>query len=169
MCKIKNKLLSDRRTIIYIITMILFTIMIMYIYSFNLVPRSLESQLFEFFRISRDDNISILEIGRNEVGVFYAELIIPADKKNEIFGEYSRASREVCLRYLPPDIQRRVDRLSPNYEVNYYYILFSSLQRGFIARSVVTQSKHIIFMEESHGDILVLLFSTHPNRGWRRL
>jgi len=124
--KIATKL-TVRKGILCMIIAILLVIVIIFIYSSSLISKSLESQLFEFFSIARDDSIILSEIGRDELDVFYAELIVPADKKDEIFEAYSHASKETNLEYLPPSIRHRIERLPSDYEVDYYYILFASL------------------------------------------
>lgn len=158
-----------KKIVLYMTVAVFLIIAIAVIYSYNLIGKSLESQLFEFFNISRCENIILTNIGRSEFGSFYAEIVVPANKKEEIFYAYRNASREVYLEYLPSSIRRRIDRLPHGYEVDYFYILFASLRRGIIIRSGMTQHKHIVFMEERDGYVSVFLFSTHPNRGWRRI
>ena len=131
--------------------------------------RSMESQLFEFFSISMSESITLHDVGRDEYGVFYAEILVPVDRVEEVFSAYRLASREVDIEYLRPDIRRKLYRLSPRYEMDYFYILFGTLQRGFIFQTRTTQEKHVVFMEENSGVVLVLLFSTHPERGWRAI
>jgi len=138
------------------------------IFFFNFNQRSFDLRMLKFFDFQMDESIVLSKIGRDELNILYADLIVPSDRKEEVFKAYRLATKEKDVQYLPPDIRARIETMSPDYELDYYYILHSGVKRGFIFTIEETQAKYIVFMQERDGNVLVLLFCTHADGRWRK-
>jgi len=161
------KKLLERKMLFYIGVAILLFVAIIFVITSNFSERVSESNMFHFFDIHMDDRVFVSRVGRGEHNISYAELIVNADSIEGVFENYRRATKETDIQYLPPDIRRRVEELSPDYDLDYFYVLLQSARKGFIVEAVETREKHIVFMQEQGGYVLVLLFCTHTGIWWR--
>jgi hypothetical protein len=130
--------------------------------------RNHEEQLIEiFFNIPISEYTIFLEAKRIEWLGFeflYAELLVPTEKKDEIFENYLDMERYIEndeIATIPFFIR---DKLPEGYAIDYFHEFFGSVQKttdyGII---VEAQEKHIVFMEEKEGYTLVILLASHPD------
>ena len=152
-----------------VIVIVLIAIIFISIRAFSSSQRALELRAEEFFHISlSDENILSAEIqvvDWHGFEILHAEIVIVAEKKEEVFRAYLQAARDTDVSYLPRHL---VYRLPPEHEVDYFHQFFQSVQRGCIFISVVSQSVYIVFMQEQDGTILVILRCDFGGGQWRR-
>lgn len=140
--------------------------------------QELEEYVSAFFNIPIDENIISLEVEfisvEGSYDILFAELLIPADRRDEIF-----------INYLPiPTRARRIrenhdedyigandeaglpypinDRLPSDYEiVHVHEFLGRAKMPDGIGTVLETQTRYIVFTEERDGTVLVLLYARH--------
>ena len=159
----------NKKMVLCIIVAMLLLIVFISTRAFNSSQRALELRVEEFFRISIS-NESILSSKIQVIDSFgfdglYAEIVIVADKKEEVFRDYLHLERDTDLSFLPRAI---TSRLPPEHEIDYFHQFFRSVQRGCIFITVASQSVYVVFMQEKDGTILVILYCTHGGGQWRR-
>jgi hypothetical protein len=156
-------IVKKKRNILIVITILTLTAAVTLIYQ-----NRLELRVLRLFNIQMIDSIDFLTIEMSGQGSLVAELIIPFEMVESVFQAYESAAKFTDIELLRPDIRRRVEILSGSYELDYFNILMSSARRGFrpIFELAETRERHIVFMEESEGQVLVFLASTHACGTW---
>ena len=156
-----------KKIVLCMMVVVLIAIIFVSTRAFSSSQRALELRVEEFFHISlSDENILSWEIQVIDSFGFdflYAELVIVADKKEEIFGYYLNFTRMTDVSRVPRDI---VNRVPSGYEIDYFYDFFRSRQRRFSLFSASPRTHFIVFMQEQNETILVVLFAELGSGQW---